>query len=724
MLYYGSFLLSSPKYEVYALRAGVANNLKKSSFIQNAKGKIDIAWVYWLIKKGNTIVLVDSGFTGKQDIKRWRVKKYVRPDILLSQIGIAPEFVSDIILTNGHWDRAGGIHLFPNAKVWIQKGEYMDGGYFSKQSNKKSYRKDIQSYLDKLNKEGRLKLLNGSSIVKKGIKCELVGTHTNHSQAVVVNSVNGKIVLAGSEVYFYENLDKDIPIHPAVFPEKNKQWMKKAVKLVSRKEFVVPSYDPKVFEVFDTVSSGIVKITKETNVAKDGNKKALIKTKDPGLVKGQGNDLLNETEELNLVKFARSALSQYSIDQNASIKIPSELKNIEKYSNQVFVTLRNNGELLGCQSSKGNNLPVNLLRALKSAMNDKRFKSYNPSEFNNVTIEVFVLLDEIEISDKSYRNVERSVDIGRDSIRVQRGNKGATFVNDVPITHNWSFEYAIYKLLKKARLITKEQEADDRSKQKKLVEEMLQDPELKFYKIPTIQLLESQDQSRVIELYRGNVLVGVDEVSEKSLMESLKLSAKWLLNAMNEDGSKVYLWQPSENKFLRSGNLVRQLATTGVMGDLAELLQNNKLREATKANLAYHLSKDYVEDKSNGIGYISEDAKEITVNIGTAAFAIMAILKSGEDKKYASQLQHLIKFILTRQKEDGSFDVYYPSGSVDPKRAYKSQRYYAGEALLALMYLYEKTKDNKYLEVVEKAFPYYRDFYRKDKNASSIPWLT
>lgn len=707
LTYYGSFLFVSPKYEVYALRFGNSYGLKKSSFMHNANGKVDIAWNFWLVKRGNTNILVDSGFTESRGIKKWGVKEYIKPDVVLSQIGITPEMVSDIILTTGHWDRAGGVHLFPHAKVWIQKGEYLDAAQLSFQNNNPNYTKDIHTYLHWLKDEGRLKLLDGSFTVKKGIKCQPVGGHTNHSQVVIIDTIDGKVILGGSDVYFYENVYKDIPIYPAVYPKRARHWVKNAVKLVSRKEFIIPSYDPIVFEIFEKISPNVVKIVEGTHV---NSYKEHINV----------GASLNDVDRSNLIKFVKDTLSEYFENRDISSQVPQYLKNLQKHFNTVFLQIRNNGLLVDSQTFNDDNLPVNLLKAIKSAINYKHPISIKQDD---LTIELFVMLDEVKVRNKSYAYLSKSIDLGDDSIRVENTNKRSLFLSSVPIVHNWSLVKTLYELFLEAGLITDDQKIDDEDKQKKLLQEILKDPRTNIYKIPTLHLLVSQNRKKVLELYGGNVLVRIDEVNEKSLIESLNLAAKWLINSMKPDGSKEYLWMPSENKSSRSNNLVRQLAATGVMAELADFLKNYELRKVAQVNLAYYFANNYKEEQEKEIGYFLDDGGEVS-NLGTAAFAIMAILFLDEEGKYARELEYLTNFILTAQKKDGSFSVYYPIEKVKPDAAYTSQRFYSGESLLALMYLYEKTKNKQYLEAVKNAFSYHKQFYKNDRHRASIAWLT
>ena len=47
-----------------------------------------------------------------------------QPSEAIAPLGVKPEDVSDIFLSHMHWDHAGGIELFPSARIWLQKAEY------------------------------------------------------------------------------------------------------------------------------------------------------------------------------------------------------------------------------------------------------------------------------------------------------------------------------------------------------------------------------------------------------------------------------------------------------------------------------------------------------------------------------------------------------------------------------------------------------------------------
>src|SRR5258705_147268 len=79
----------------------------------------------WVLKGADgRVALVDSGFHREQYFRQFAVKDYVPPPEALAPLCIGANDVTDILLTHMHWDHAGGIDLFPSARVWIQKDEY------------------------------------------------------------------------------------------------------------------------------------------------------------------------------------------------------------------------------------------------------------------------------------------------------------------------------------------------------------------------------------------------------------------------------------------------------------------------------------------------------------------------------------------------------------------------------------------------------------------------
>src|ERR1700741_110441 len=82
-----------PNYSVYALRfCELTSPIPLSALVKNAPEKetIEAIFMIWLIKGDNgKNILVDAGFiNGIEEAKDWQLKNYIRPDSILSQVGL------------------------------------------------------------------------------------------------------------------------------------------------------------------------------------------------------------------------------------------------------------------------------------------------------------------------------------------------------------------------------------------------------------------------------------------------------------------------------------------------------------------------------------------------------------------------------------------------------------------------------------------------------------
>ena len=113
-------------YEVYAVRFATIAGFPVSSLVAGADRdrRLDIAMMVWVLKGGGRIAIVDSGFHRERYFRQFTVKDYIKPSEAIAPLGIGPDDVTDLLVTHLHWDHAGGIDLFPAARVWIQKEEY------------------------------------------------------------------------------------------------------------------------------------------------------------------------------------------------------------------------------------------------------------------------------------------------------------------------------------------------------------------------------------------------------------------------------------------------------------------------------------------------------------------------------------------------------------------------------------------------------------------------
>ncbi len=113
-------------YTIEAIRYATIPGFPLSSLVMGAPKdqRLDIAMAVWLIRGGGHTILFDTGFHRQKWMDQFGVADFLSPDQAVRHAGVEPSQVTDIIISHAHWDHMGGIDLFPNATVWIQKAEY------------------------------------------------------------------------------------------------------------------------------------------------------------------------------------------------------------------------------------------------------------------------------------------------------------------------------------------------------------------------------------------------------------------------------------------------------------------------------------------------------------------------------------------------------------------------------------------------------------------------
>jgi len=254
------------KYQVYAIRVATVSAFPTSALVAGADRSrtSDIAMMFWVLKGADgRIALVDAGFHREKYLRQFKVADFISPDAALAPLGIDPKEVTDIILTHMHWDHAGGIDLFPNARVWVQKSEYAHytGPAWQTKSAHAGIDADDVMTLVRRDIEGLVSFVDGEDETSiSGIGFHIGGRHTFGSQYVTVATRAGTVVVASDAVYLYENLDTHTPIAQTLDAASNLSAQDRMRAMAARPDLVVPGHDPAVFSRFPHVSDRIVRI--------------------------------------------------------------------------------------------------------------------------------------------------------------------------------------------------------------------------------------------------------------------------------------------------------------------------------------------------------------------------------------------------------------------------------------------------------------------------------
>ena len=247
-----------PQYSIQAIRYADSPGDAVSELVIGAPKdeKIDTVYVIWLIRGGGRNILFDSGFHRERWFKEWTIRDYIRPDAAVQLAGVKPGEITDVVISHAHWDHMGGIDLFPNAAVWIQKEEFR---YYTQDAwqpggDHEGIDPDDVRQLVRLNTQGRLHLVDGDDVeIFPGIRAYTGGRHTFASQYLRVDGTP-PFVLASDNAYLYRNLAEHKA--SATFGEadhaaniKNQERM---ISLAGSAERVIPGHDALQFQKFPT----------------------------------------------------------------------------------------------------------------------------------------------------------------------------------------------------------------------------------------------------------------------------------------------------------------------------------------------------------------------------------------------------------------------------------------------------------------------------------------
>lgn len=253
-----------PVYEIYAIEfAGpLKMQASRAAVGGTATDFVEMGNFIWLLKGNNgRTVLVDAGYI---DTVHLRSPHYHRPDLALLPLKVKAEEITDLVITHPHPDHIGGIDLFPNAQLWMQKDDY---DYFVGESWQKKdartgmFKADVLRLVQK-NLDDKLTLVEGDSLeIIPGIRVFIGSRHTWESQYLLVNGTSGKTLVASDGIWFYYNLEHLLPIPLYTYdPKVYVLAMQRMKTLVTNQELIIPGHDDLVLSRFPKVADRVVKI--------------------------------------------------------------------------------------------------------------------------------------------------------------------------------------------------------------------------------------------------------------------------------------------------------------------------------------------------------------------------------------------------------------------------------------------------------------------------------
>ncbi|MEM7255887.1 MAG: N-acyl homoserine lactonase family protein [Pseudomonadota bacterium] len=250
-------------WEVYAVKyADRHGRTRADSFLFDPLHDSAHAMDYfvWVLRRGNQVILVDTGYDTTEAAARGRPIKRSVADAL-APLAISPAQVQTIICTHLHYDHAGGLAQFPQATVHLQQAEmvYATGPCMCFETLRMPYTSThVAAVVEKLYSD-KLVYHHGDGVITDGVTVHCIGGHSRGLQVVRVRTVCGWLVLASDASHYYENFlqHKLFPI--VVDAQSMLQGFDTLVSLASETRLIIPGHDPLVMQYFPPVGEPFIR---------------------------------------------------------------------------------------------------------------------------------------------------------------------------------------------------------------------------------------------------------------------------------------------------------------------------------------------------------------------------------------------------------------------------------------------------------------------------------
>jgi hypothetical protein len=218
-----------------------------------------------------------------------------------------------------------------------------------------------------------------------------------------------------------------------------------------------------------------------------------------------------------------------------------------------------------------------------------------------------------------------------------------------------------------------------------------------------------------VTLTRDMVPLSVQDITPTLLDTRLALLGEWAKANQKSDGSLPYEYFPSNGTYPNDDYTLRQILTSQGLFAVASVTNDNELSQVALKDENYLMHTTY-RTGPGGIAYIRQS--DGRASLGSAAVAILSLrAEGGLTSPLSQQEKKLGEFLLSMQRDDGSFQTFYQATSTD-----EDERFYSGEALTALERLAEVEDDPRYDAALDKGMAYYQSYLNKDFWPQYAPW--
>lgn len=261
--------MTESTFEIYAIKYGERLGIRGQTFLDGDPHDAPIAMDYfvWALKSPERTIVVDVGMNQAEGEKRKRT--FLRcPTEGLKLIGIDHKQVQDVVISHMHYDHAGNLDLFPNARFHLQDNEmaYVTGRAMTHTRLRHSYSLPDVIQMVTMVYGDRVVFHDGDQKLYPGIKLHAMPGHARGLQSLTVNTARGIVVVASDAAHYYEGfLDEQLFMtHENLF--NMVESYRKLRRLASSDDHIIPGHDPEVLKRYPAAGEGLEGIVARVDV--------------------------------------------------------------------------------------------------------------------------------------------------------------------------------------------------------------------------------------------------------------------------------------------------------------------------------------------------------------------------------------------------------------------------------------------------------------------------
>ena len=204
-------------WEVVVIRHGTRETRRSEVFLNypfygEEDGPFTLDYFFWVLRRGDEAIVVDTGYSAQGGTSRGR-QILIDPLEALRRLGVEPASGVPVVVTHAHYDHIGNLPAFTASEVHISQAELAfwtsdiaDRPLFSHFGDP-----DEVDELRRIEAEGRLRTFSGRTRIAEGVELIEVGGHTPGQAMVLVETSEGRVLIASDAAHFVEELERDMP---------------------------------------------------------------------------------------------------------------------------------------------------------------------------------------------------------------------------------------------------------------------------------------------------------------------------------------------------------------------------------------------------------------------------------------------------------------------------------------------------------------------------------